>query len=372
MATMGKGAAAGLALLILGAAFGAAAQTPGQIQDPSSYQGSMELQRQEQAQAQQQAQQNAQAQQRLDQNYAAYNPQRGGGRVGGPPPIDWWKKPPLDPAHNPLLGRWRQSAPPKAPQVDGVAGMLPGVNTFLAGAFAGGCDSIFGKGITAFEPDALMWVAPDGHEEILNHVAYRANGSDIVVITHDPGALPALFFALPNHDHAVVAFLGCALARQGVRPPPATPVNTAPAAPAGAPRQGPAQASTQAILSFVVATAAPEDVSPMPGGRVWISRAPPEAALAGGSGTAADRLAADCGDVAACDRDINAFTKGALGFATVDAQGHTQTPPLPPGLYYLLGVAPWRGHVFAWSFAVVLKPGGTTVALSQLNARRLK
>jgi len=361
MATMGKGAAVGLALSILGA--GAAAQTPGQIQDPSSYQGSMELQRQEQAQAQQQAQQNAQALQRLDQNYA--NPQRGGGRsAGGPPPIDWWKKPPLDPAHNPLLGRWKQTT--AKPLALGAVGALPGVNEFVGGALAGGCDSIFGKGTTAFEPDALMWVAPDGHEEILNHVSYRANGADVVVLTRDPGAIPALIFALPSHDHAVVAFLNCALVRQGAR---SQAVNTAPTS-GSAPSPGPGQPTPRqgAVLSFLVATAVPEVVTPLAGARVWVSREPAESGLPGG-GSAADRLAADCHVAAACGADLKALTAKALGFVTIDATGRAQSPPLPPGRYYLLGVAPYRGKTLVWSLPVNLPPAGTTVALSQLNGR---
>jgi len=54
---------------------------PGEVPDPSSCQGSMELQRREQESDTQAQQQNAEMQQRLDQNYASYAPQ--GGSVGG-------------------------------------------------------------------------------------------------------------------------------------------------------------------------------------------------------------------------------------------------------------------------------------------------
>ena len=64
-------------------AWNAVAQnTPGDIPDPGSYQGSMEMQRREQESAAQVQQQNEQMQQRLDQNYAAYAPQNGGGGGG--------------------------------------------------------------------------------------------------------------------------------------------------------------------------------------------------------------------------------------------------------------------------------------------------
>jgi hypothetical protein len=92
--------------------------TPGEIANPGSYQGSMELQRQEQQQAEQQQQQNQQMLQRLNQNYQQYAPPgsapggsaSGGRAAGGSPPVDWWSKPPLAQANNPLLGRWKQAA----------------------------------------------------------------------------------------------------------------------------------------------------------------------------------------------------------------------------------------------------------------------
>jgi hypothetical protein len=78
------------------------------------------------------------------------------------------------------------------------------------GTFGGGCQSIFGKGMVAFAPSTYNWVAPDGHEEVINHVEYRSDGPNVIVIPTDPQPLP-LIFGFPNHNHAVVAFLGCTM-----------------------------------------------------------------------------------------------------------------------------------------------------------------
>src|SRR5437870_3360798 len=83
--------------------------TPGQINDPSTYRGSMANQAAERAASAQVEAQNQQMRQGMDQNYAAYAPggRRSGGRGGGsgPPPL---KSHPLLPAaKNPLLGMWR-------------------------------------------------------------------------------------------------------------------------------------------------------------------------------------------------------------------------------------------------------------------------
>ncbi|HEY3697149.1 hypothetical protein [Phenylobacterium sp.] len=266
--------------------------TPGAIPDPGSYQGSMALQ-QEQQGYQQQEQQNQQVQQRLDQNYRQYAPSGGvraaGAGRAGPPAVDWWKRPALPPARNPLLGRWKQVA--SAQQTGGSFGalMLPGAASLVNGAMAGGCESMFGKGVIAFEPDSLQWVAPDGHEEILNHVAYRASGSNVVVLSRDPGAIPALFFGFPNPDHAVTAFFNCGMDRLGAQRVKSIQLAASP---------GAGTAAANAVLKFNVGAATPGNFTPFGGARIWVTPQSPNAALAGAGlappagGSAADRMAA--------------------------------------------------------------------------------
>ncbi len=130
----------------------------------------------------------------------------GSGRTASP----LKSKPLLPAAQNPLLGRWQQTAG-KAANL-GMLGQLPGASEVVNGAFGGGCQSIFGKGTVAFEPGTYNWVAPDGHEEVLNHVEYRSDGPNVIVISTDPDPIQ-LIFGFPSHDHAVVAFLGCTMQR---------------------------------------------------------------------------------------------------------------------------------------------------------------
>ena len=364
--------------------------TPGAIPDPSTYQGSMELQRQEQQQSAQQEQQNQQMLQRLNTNYQQYAPAGSGasGRAaaGGSPPVDWWSKPPLAAGNNPLLGRWKQVAA-KAITGQQLAGAAPlaGVGdaaaTLLNGALAGGCKSMFGAGVVAFEPDKLQWVAPDGHEEILNNVAYRASGSEVVVVSRDPGSIPALIFGFPNHDHAVVAFFNCTMDRVGAKPvataslptastSPAKPASKtpAPAAPAAAPPSGPANA----VLNFQVGASAPGSFTPFPEVHIWVTPENPQdamvrAGLVAPGGSISGKFLADCGDIAACTKDLQVMTARALGSVLTDAAGHAQTPKIPAGHYFLVGFAPYDGKVLFWSQSVNLESGANSVTLDQMN-----
>jgi len=348
--------------------------TPGAIADPSSYKGSMQLQEQEAQQYQQQAQQNEAMQQRLNSTYQQYSPQAGGGGgATGARTVNLWNLPPLAPDRNPLLGRWHQIASKgvSADQAGGsLGGLLPGAGEAIAkmvnATTAGGCDSIFGKGVVAFEADSLQWVAPDGHEEILNHVAYRANNNDIVVLTRDPGAIPALFFGMPGHDRAVVAILNCTLERVGAKgvvarnaPAAGAPVAAAPAGPA------------DAWLEFRVGASASGQFEPMDRVQIWVTPEDPRSALANGGAPPAsvsDRLAADCKEPANCARDWKLMAAHALGAIRTDAAGRAKTPALAHGRYYLVGHASYgmTGWLF-WHQPVDLKPGANTVTLDQTN-----
>jgi hypothetical protein len=366
-----------LSLLLLAASVAARAQeqgeTPGALPNPGSYQGSMQLQREEQQRDMQIQQQNQAMQQRLDANYRGYAP--GGGGMGGggrAPAVNWFAKPALPPDRNPLLGRWRQTGS-KAPRMGGALGQLS--NGFLAGAMAGGCQSIFGKGVIAFEPNALQWVAPDGHEEILNHVGYRANGADVVIVTRDPGAVPALFFGFPNRDHAVVAVFGCTMERLGAQNRPAPPPSPSAMRMASA-APPPVSARGEARLNFLIAAAAPGRLAPFAGVKIWVTREDPTYALMQEGipvrGDLATEIDSDCHDVTACMRDWKAMTKGALGLITSDAGGHARTPVMKPGRYFLVGVAPYQGRHLFWHRPIDVRAGSNDVTLDQTNASTIR
>lgn len=359
-----------LAMAIATAIPDAAAQCiPGQLPDVSTYNGSMEQQRREAESAQQMEQQNQQMQQRLDETYKYYAPGGGGGGSGGNragPPL---KSKPLLPADkNPLLGRWRQTAGKRADL--GLLNQMPGATEMVNGAFGGGCQSIFGKGTIAFGPSTYNWVAPDGHEEVLNHVEYRSDGANVIVIPTDPAPLP-LIFGFPDHDHAVVALLGCTMQRLT---PGAKPTQVS----AQTKSAVPGVQAGQAILDLNVGETVAGQFSPVPAGtQIWLTGQNPDANLVR-AGFAPDRggqpiekLFAACkvghgGTMESCHRGMQAMLTGALGVARTDAAGHARTG-IEPGRYYLVGFVPYKGHSLMWHMPVDIKTGANSVTLEPRN-----
>ena len=343
---------------------------PGAINDPSTFRGSSANQALEQQAYQQQEAANQQMQQRLDQTYADYAPKAGGGGGGGGASVGarLKSKPLLPAANNPLLGRWRQMA---AKHVElGLLGALPGAQSIVDASFGGGCESIFGKGTVAFTPTQFNWVAPDGHEEILNHVEYRSDGANVIVIPTDSD-LP-LIFGLPNRDHAVVAFLGCRMEREGAKSTPAV-ARSAPAGAAAGSEAG------QGILKLKVGDMVDGRFSAPPAGtQIFVTPQDPDANLvkAGftpGPGTPPiEKLFAACkvnqgGNQAECSRGMQAMVAGALGAASTDPNGEAQTGALPVGRYYLVGFTPYKGHALMWHLPVDVKAGANAVNLSPQN-----
>jgi hypothetical protein len=348
--------------------------TPGAIPNPSTYQGSMQLQQQEQ-------QQNQQMQQRLDQNYQSYAPGGAGGGGGGgrgAPPLK--AKPLLPPEKNPLLGRWQQTA--GRPTDLGLLNGMPGASEMVNGALGGGCQSIFGKGRVAFTPTTYDWVAPDGHQEVLNHVEYRSDGANVIVIPSDPAPLP-LIFGFPDHDHAVVAFLGCTMQRlaPGAKAALGATQTKSAAPPVAAQSQpgAPGVAAGQAILELNVGATVAGKFSPVPEGTpIWLTGQNPDANLlkAGftpeAGGQPIDKLFAACkvghgGTAEECKRGMQAMLGGTLGVARTDSAGHARTGALAPGRYYVVGFVPYQGHSLMWHLPVDMKAGANSVTLGPQN-----
>lgn len=340
--------------------------TPGQINDPGTYRGSMANQAQEQQAYQQQEAANQQMQQRLEQTYATQAPKGGGGAPGA---NKLNTRPLLPAARNPLIGRWRQRATQAANL--GVLGALPGAGSVVNGAFAGGCQSIFGRGTIAFTPTQLNWVAPDGHEEILNHVEYRSDGANVIVIPTDSD-LP-LIFGLPDHDHLVVAFLGCRMERDGARPTLAVASTASPPAVAGL-------GAGQGVLDLKVGESLGDRFSAVPAGtQIWVTQRDPdnnlvEAGFPPEPGVqpieklfAACKVSGQGGNQEACKRGIRAMIGGALGVARTDPEGHARTGALPAGRYYVVGFVPYKGHSLMWHLPVDVKAGANALTLEPRN-----
>jgi hypothetical protein len=339
----------------------------------------MEQQRRDSESAQQAEQQNQQMQQRLDETYKYYTPggpAGGAGSVGGSraaPPLK--SKPLLPPDKNPLLGRWQQTAG-KRPDL-GLLGQMPGASEMVNGAFGAGCQSIFGKGMIAFGPGTYSWVAPDGHEEVLNQVEYRSDGSNVIVIPTDPAPLP-LIFGLSDHDHAVVAFLGCTMQRvaAGAKPTQAT-TQTRSAVPGIQPER--AGQAGQAILDLNVGEIVAGKFSPVPAGtQIWLTNQNPDANLVRAGftpdpdGQPIEKLFAACkighgGTMESCNHGMQAMLTGSLGVARTDAAGHARTGAVAPGRYYVVGFVPYKGHSLLWHMSVDMGPGANSVTLEPRN-----
>ncbi len=373
-----------LACALLDASLGLAQEeegtTPGLIANPGTYQGSMQLQQQEE-------QQNQQLLQRLNGTYQQSAPNAvggagGGGSGGAAPAVNWWNRPALAAEKNPLLGRWQQvAAKPSAAQhgANPLAGALPAragdmIGSMVDSSLAGGCKSMFGSGVIAFKPAALQWVAPDGHEELLNNVAYRANGAEVIVLTKDAGAVPALVFGFPDHERAVVAFFNCTMNRVGAKPraAPAAAAGASATANAALPSAAPS-GPANAVLEMHAGVGANANASPMAGVQLWITADDPvnslvaEGIMPNAKVPLGQFLNEDCRNPANCVRDWNTMTGKALGSVRTDATGHARTPSIPSGRYYIVGMAPYQSRALFWNLSVDARPGSNVVLLSNVN-----
>jgi hypothetical protein len=344
--------------------------TPGGIPDPSSYQGSMELQRRQAETDAQMRSQNDAMQQRLDQQYANSAGRPGGG--GGRPAPSLKSKPLLPPDKNPLLGRWQMIA--AKPLNLGLVGQLPGASEFVNGAFAGGCKSVFGEAGVVFTPNALNWLAEDGHEEILNKVEYRSDGNNIIVIPTDSD-LP-MIFGLTDHDHAVVALFGCQMRRivagqKPVRmgtPPPAAAVGPGSVQSGRAPAMG-AGAITggRAVISLRVGATMSGNFVPIGGAVFFVVNQDPEPILAkaGFAGPSAKDswLAACRTNQDRCAVGARAMVANKVGDTRTDVNGNGEIGDLAAGHYFIFGHGTYQGKDMVWLRPLVVQPGYNKVAI---------
>jgi hypothetical protein len=114
--------------------------------------------------------------------------------------------------------------------------------------------------------------------------------------------------------------------------------------------------------------------TPLPGITLWVTPDNPainmvQAKLMPPNAVLANQLVADCkGGGGACDRDLKVMTAKALGAVVTDAAGHANTPPVPPGHYYVMGMAAAAGKIIFWSQPITVQPGGAlNLKLDQTN-----
>jgi len=351
---------------------------PGAIPDPSTYQGSMELQRREQEQ-----EQSYQPQPSFgapgEQNQSAYP---GGSSVGranaGPtasPGDIWRRRPPLPPEANRLLGRWHPLGAVAAAD-GGVSNVLgqdfANAIASVAGSVLGGaCDSMFGRGVIEFAPDALLAVGADGGASVLNHVQYRGDGDAVAVLPTDPGSVDVIVFDVVG-ERITARALGCTMER--VRSS-ASATSTRADVASRSPGSNAIAPTNAAQLSLLAAVAPPSgDSIPITGAQVFLQRRAIEASLSGAGFAEVGRTpvqswATACKSSAdACRAGVRAMMADPVAVVKTDAGGRLTMPPVSPGHYYLFAFVNVRGRAFLWNVPVDLRPGGNALVLDEHNA----
>ncbi|MDB5452479.1 MAG: hypothetical protein JWO33_1057 [Caulobacteraceae bacterium] len=357
--------------------------TPGQINDPSTYRGSMAIQQEQQRQQQEQYRQQQESQKNAPWNQPqtqqpTYGPSSGG---AGPAPLRVESLPLLAAAKNPLLGRWISRAPDNP--TDDALGDLGGLfgadaaniaRNLTGGFIRGMCREKFGLGATVeFRPDALLQIYADGRERVVNHVSYRDHNGKVVMVPKEPGA-PPFEFAFENRNRVVMD--GCPLERSGT---PTTVVAPRPAAPASPPSATPTTPGEGLLTVSAGATGGQQGFYGMGGVPLFIVSQNPETALAQagfrappGRTTFDGWMNACHADSKACATGMRAMVASTVKNARTDATGRAQVTPLTPGRYYVVGTAATGDTGMLWHVPVDVKAGANALTLDQRNGTLLK
>ena len=348
-------AQAALAVFVAAFAWDVAAETPGEIPKPWTYEGSKKLQEQSQPQA-------------APQSAPAY-PQAGapqGGRVnaGAAPGAaaadaarrSWLARPPLPPERNPLLGKWTRPASTQAKSNDPFAQL---------GALAKGgmCEVLFGGGVFEFRRDSLVGMDAHTAPQELDRVEYRGDARHVVVLPKT--TIKLIEFDFDGPDRINWTGQNCALVR--VNAPAAAQQATNAAA-----ARSPAQAGGSATLALSVGALSPQDH--VAGRKMWILKADPQFVLIKAGLTSTPYGTVLQNWMRACERKEQACMTGmqalqpvSVGFLAADAEGHARTPPLPAGRYWVLSDAKIDNRHMMWHQPVDVKGADAQVTLDARN-----
>ena len=360
--------------MILATAFGfggALAQehgsVPGAIPDPSTYKGSMELQR---PQPSPWGQPSA--------GPAAAPAQAGAGGGGSAAAASWRTAPRVPDKSNPLLGRWRlvgvdMGAAPNLGPLAGLFGPEMGATAkqMASSIHASSCRNLFGPGLVDFRQKALVNLGPDGSERAAMAAEYRTDGKAIAVLSNEP-TLPGLYVFDIHGDRAVARVLGCSLQRAGAAGALAshgrTDSSVAQDSPIASPGNGAALVVTAGLQAGTGAQV------PVVGASVLLmSRSLDEALASAGlrEPTPLKAWISACQTRApACQLGMQAMVANPAGMGRTDAKGHLAFAHLPAGRFYVLSFAAAGDQRLMWDVPVDLKTGSNAVSLGRHNAIR--
>jgi hypothetical protein len=218
---------------------------------------------------------------------------------------------------------------------------------------------------------------PNGSgEQELDQVEYRGDAHHVVVLPRTTMRL--MEWDVEGPDRIRWASQNCVLVRAGG------------AASAGAAMAQPTTASMGSQGSGAGALAGPGGVLSLsilanPAGsinianrKLWVlKKEPRQALIAAGmpdnaSANALQNWIRSCqAHAAACQQGGLALKPYLLGIATTDASGHAQSPPLPPGRYWVFGDGRIDNRPMLWNQPVDVKGGGASLTLDQHNATPL-
>jgi hypothetical protein len=189
-------------------------------QTETPYERSMKQQQlydlQQQNARQQQQQQQQQQDQLYQQQFNHSQAQQNAANAQGRQVLQTWQtRPPLAAERNPLLGRWNSQGNGGAGKGAANGDMAALAAALIGGMTAGMCDSMLGRGLIEFRPNALVAIDGGGREQIKYHVEYRGGGSRVVVLPRDATSFTHMIIDFDGADHAKVAAVGCGLARVG-------------------------------------------------------------------------------------------------------------------------------------------------------------
>jgi hypothetical protein len=339
------------------------AETPGQIPQPWTYEGSKKLQEQQNQQYQQPAQSPS------PQGGSAMVPGGGGAGGAGAAAMDaarrkWLSQPALPPDRNPLLGsKWTRPASTR-PNPNDPFGQIQAL------AKGGMCELLFGGGVFEFLQDRMMGMDARTPPQELDRVEYRGDPKHVVVLPKTTVKLIEFDFEGPDRIHWKAA--NCVLVRAGsaaTASPGSAPPKVANAAPAAA---GSNAGSGGVLMLAVGATSSTDKVA---GRKLWVLKTDPQFALIRAGLTSTPYGTVLQNWMRACDKRDQACFTGmqalqpySVGIATADASGHAQTPPLAAGRYWILSDAKVDNKHLMWNQPVDVKGADANLTLDKRNA----
>jgi len=348
------------------------AETPGQIPQPWTYEGSKKLQEQER-QRDQQYQQSSPS----SQGGSAMVPRGGGADSAQAAAMDaarkkWLGQPPLPPERNPLLGaRWARPASTR-PNPNDPFGQIQAL------AKGGMCELLFGGGVFEFRPDRLIGMDERTPPQEMDRVEYRGDPKHVVVIPKTTVKL--MEFDVEGPDRIDWKAANCVLVKAGSAPVAtggSAPAKGANAAPANVANTAPAASGSKSGSGsvLVLAVGATSSTDKVAGRKLWVLKSDPNFALIKAGltstpyGTVLQNWMRACEKKdQACMTGMQALQPYSVGIATADAAGHAQTPPLPAGRYWVLSDARIDNKHVMWLQPVDVKGAESSVTLDKRNA----